>query len=304
MTGSVKRELISKKTRIEFREHMVGWTLREISYEFDAFDILCDLDHDPQLDGQRRTLVEQYYHTLDFTNWQDVQKLLKVYESILSNLDVKPEPWVTPTIYDENRQKRFAILLNHLKRDGFVYEEGCIVSKTTPIPLTHVQQMAFVLDSDHIHQHVKRMQDAIESDPDQAIGSAKEFVESIAKTILIERNALPNSTKLDVRDLVKTCLKELSLVPQGISNESKGAEDIKLLLNNLSTVVDRLDALRNHYGTGHGRASTHRGLTTRHAKLAVGAATTLGVFLFETHLEKPVTATNAPSLKLVEASAT
>lgn len=176
--------------------------------------------------------------------------------------------------------------------------------QSAPSPLVHVQQMSFVLDSDHIHQHVKRMQDAIESDPDQAIGSAKEFVESIAKTILIERNALPNSTKLDVRDLVKACMKELALVPDSIPNERRGADAIKLVLNNLRTVVDGLDELRNLYGTGHGRASTHRGLTTRHAKLAVGAAATLGVFLFETHLEKPVIATKAPSLNLVEASAT
>jgi hypothetical protein len=183
-------------------------------------------------------------------------------------------------------------------------QEAVTRLKNAPIPLTHVQQMAFVLDSEHIHQHIKRMQNAIESDPDQAIGSAKEFVESIAKTILIERNALPNSTKLDVRDLVKTCQKELSLVPQGIPSESKGADAVKLLLSNLGTVVDRLDELRGLYGTGHGKPSTYRGLTARHAKLAVGAATTLGVFLFETHLEKPVIATIAKPLKLAELLAT
>ncbi len=37
------------------------------------------------------------------------------------------------------------------------------------------------------------------------------------------------------------------------------------------------------YGTGHGQHGSSSGLTTRHAKLAVGAASTLAVFLFETH---------------------
>jgi hypothetical protein len=36
-------------------------------------------------------------------------------------------------------------------------------------------------------------------------------------------------------------------------------------------------------GTGHGQHGSASGLTARHARLAVGAASTLTVFLFETH---------------------
>jgi hypothetical protein len=59
-----KRELISKKTRIEFREHFVGSTLREISQEFDAADVPYDADYVSPEPGQRRSLVEQYYHAV------------------------------------------------------------------------------------------------------------------------------------------------------------------------------------------------------------------------------------------------
>ena len=43
--------------------------------------------------------------------------------------------------------------------------------------------------------------------------------------------------------------------------------------------------LRNAYGTGHGKSKSQSGylLEPRHARLAVGAAATLGVFLYETH---------------------
>ena len=41
-------------------------------------------------------------------------------------------------------------------------------------------------------------------------------------------------------------------------------------------------ALRGLFGTSHGQHGSTTGLTTRHAKLAVGAASTLAVF-FETH---------------------
>jgi hypothetical protein len=63
------------------------------------------------------------------------------------------------------------------------------------------------------------------------------------------------------------------------------------LLNNslapaLATVSQSLAELRNLYGTGHGKGGRTKGLSPRHAKLAVGAAATLAVFLFETHKER------------------
>src|SRR5947209_5042830 len=59
-------------------------------------------------------------------------------------------------------------------------------------------------------------------------------------------------------------------------------------LNNLATISQGLAELRNPFGTGHGKDAGSRGLNKRHARLAVGAATTLGVFLFETHQERPI----------------
>ncbi len=44
--------------------------------------------------------------------------------------------------------------------------------------------------------------------------------------------------------------------------------------------------LMGQYGTGHGQSSKAKGLTSRHAKLAVGSASTLAVFLSETHQAK------------------
>jgi hypothetical protein len=44
-THKMAGEIISKKTRYEFREFFVGWVLREIEMEFDAADIPC---HPPE----------------------------------------------------------------------------------------------------------------------------------------------------------------------------------------------------------------------------------------------------------------
>ena len=75
----------------------------------------------------------------------------------------------------------------------------------------------------------------------------------------------------------------MKLVPEGIPNAARGADVIKRLLSNLSTVGHGLAELRGLYGTGHGQHGATAGLAPRHAKLAVGAASTLAMFLFETH---------------------
>jgi hypothetical protein len=59
-------DLISMKTRQVFREYLVGSTLREITDEFDAAGVPCDLEYQAPISGQRRSLVEQYYHAV---NW-------------------------------------------------------------------------------------------------------------------------------------------------------------------------------------------------------------------------------------------
>lgn len=66
------------------------------------------------------------------------------------------------------------------------------------------------------------------------------------------------------------------------------------ILRSLTSVVQGISEVRNEYGIGHGKDSKFVGLQPRHAKLAVGAASTLAIYLLETHeLRKP-----KPSIKV------
>lgn len=141
-------------------------------------------------------------------------------------------------------------------------------------------------DPGYILQQIARMEAAVANDPALAIGTAKEFVETCCKTILGTRS-IAFSKSADLPELVKLTVKELELTPNDIPDKAKAAETIKRLLSNLATITQGIAELRNHYGTGHGKAAGAKGLSSRHAKLAVGAASTLAVFLAETHNEKP-----------------
>ena len=126
------------------------------------------------------------------------------------------------------------------------------------------------------------MKDSVESDPALAIGTAKELVETVCKTILEERGKTIEGSP-DIPSLTKALLKELKLVPDGIHEAAKGADLIKAVLRSLGTLGNDLGQLRGLYGTGHGKTAKTQGLKPRHARLAVGAAATLVTFLFETH---------------------
>jgi hypothetical protein len=127
------------------------------------------------------------------------------------------------------------------------------------------------------------MGDAVDrDDPELAIGTAKEFLETLCKTILAERG-VPVANDEDLPALVRATIKSLKIVPDGIAAHGPTEKAITILLNNLGSIGHRLAELRNLYGTGHGKTTHHVGLENRHAKLAVGAAATLAVFLFGSH---------------------
>jgi hypothetical protein len=139
-------------------------------------------------------------------------------------------------------------------------------------------------NASYLAEQIRRLEASIEKDPELAIGTAKELVETCCKTILEERGkSIPGTP--NVPTLTKATLRELKLVPEGIPEAARGADTIRRLLSTLGTIGQALAELRGLYGTGHGKHGKASGLETRHAKLAVGACSTLTTFLFETHKE-------------------
>ena len=145
------------------------------------------------------------------------------------------------------------------------------------------QELRGILNEDYIVKQITLMEISINNAPDVAIGIAKELIESICKTILAEKRILADSS-WDLPRLMKETAKELKLTPKDITDEAKASETIRKILGSLSTVVQGIGELRNHYGSGHGKDAKFKGLNARHAKLAVSASSTLAIFLLETHI--------------------
>lgn len=147
------------------------------------------------------------------------------------------------------------------------------------------KSIADVLDAGWMAQEILRLESSIEKDPALAIGTAKELIETCCKTILA-RQGVEVSRKDDIGDLTKKLAKELKLVPDGISETTRGADNIRQVLRNLTQIAHNLAELRGLYGTGHGRDGQYRGLQPRHARLAVASAVAFVEFVTETHLQR------------------
>lgn len=117
-------------------------------------------------------------------------------------------------------------------------------------------------------RHARRIRSGLESDPELAIGSAKELLETVMKAVLGD----PHS-KDDLPALMKRCRVELGL-------EGTGADSTKRLVGSLSQVVASVAELRNALGTGHGRAGSAEP-TAPMARLAVDSAVALSRFLLD-----------------------
>ena len=188
---------------------------------------------------------------------------------------------------------------DQLRQDGWeLYEEERIagrprfayrkISHTGASAVSRAMTVADALNAGWMAKEIERLESAIDSDPALAIGTAKELVETCCKTILNRRN-VPFTKSEDLGDLTKKLTKELRLVPEGITDEVKGADNIRLILRNLTQLTNNLAQLRGLYGTGHGRDGHHKGLQPRHARLAVASAVAFIDFVADTHRHRETT---------------
>lgn len=215
-------------------------------------------------------------------------------EKFLQFLAATVHPTVRP---DKDQARQLVETYNrHLRPDGWELAEVTQISGrpvyaprsrlTVPGAVRHVEKAIKAGDSNYLVTQITRMEAAIESDPELAIGTAKELVETACKTLLDAMGVEPKK-EWDLARLTKETGKLLKITPDTVRENTAGAESIRKVLGSLGNIVSGIAELRNSYGTGHGKASgTGGGLGPRHARFAVGAASTLAVFLFETYNDR------------------
>jgi len=262
-----------------------------------------DLDSMPSHDGRFHTASgDIWQHRVNNNDWDDdwvfgdsrFELMTGPGEVFLRFLSEMLHPVVRADVEEVGRLR--AAINELLRPDGVeLFEESRLsgrpvfaarrIAAHNSAVVVAVQTLTTALDADYVRRQTDRLLVALDEDAELAIGTAKEFVETVCKTILEEKAVVPDPA-WDFPKLVRHTMRELKLVPDQVAHTTRGAEMIRVLLMNLAAISNAMAEVRNLYGTGHGKAARTTGLQTRHARLAIGAASTLAVFLFETHQEQ------------------
>ena len=190
-------------------------------------------------------------------------------------------------------EKLLKIFNDNLQTDGFEIFEMMTISgrpvyssKVKFIGKSSIEkkgsEIKNIFNAEYVSQQINLMESSIETQPYVAIGVAKELIETACKSIFVAKQQ-EYDKNWDLTRLMKETTKLLKLTPDDIPDETKASKSIKQILGSLSSVVQGIAEVRNEYGIGHGKDSKFKGLQPRHAKLAVGASSTLAIYLLETY---------------------
>ncbi len=217
--------------------------------------------------GERRAQFRRYVAGVDQNDPQQLDRLGDALGALIEEVAASKEEF----------------LIKAAERDGFFFADGVFrpaVTAPSSFAVTRVEDLAFIDDRG------SRLHLLANDSPKDAIGGAKELVESVCRTVLRLIGEPGPQKTADLVDITKSTLKALELVSAGIDDAKKGAALARKCLQQLSAVVATLGELRNLYGSGHGRDGKWKGLLPRHARLAVGAAVTFAGFVAETYVER------------------
>lgn len=290
----------TRRTIFDFVQAEGMWWAGRLS-ELDFLYRIFDIDNMESYDNRFNNAAgDIWQHRINNpSDWEDNWifsdkrfDLLHCDDSILLNfLCEMTHPLVRP---DSSEVNRLVQIYNEvLTEDGFeIIEKSRIAGKPLFVGRIKItgkdaivkrgHDIKQIMNAEYVTQQISLMESSIESAPHVAIGVAKELIETCCKSIFDEREETYDKN-WDLPRLMKETTKLLKLTPEDIPNETKAANSIKQILGSLSSVVQGISEIRNEYGSGHGKDGKFRGLQPRHAKLAVGAASTLAIYLLETH---------------------
>lgn len=227
------------------------WT--KLAYEIDAVE---------EIEGHNRLLRSLSWGDPDYT--QNIIDVLKKIGRVSGKLEkvaefINLEGWLLGKRQD-------------LYKELYTDEEPTHLLEENPLDTEEFD----------LSKQIRRIYSSLEEDPELAIGTTKEMVETVLKTIL-QKEVDEDLDNLDLPELIKAVHKNIKLIPDDVEDANKAHHTVKRTLSNLGQIVIGIAELRNSYGTGHGKVKNESGLKPYHARLAVNAGVTLAQFLIEVY---------------------
>lgn len=216
---------------------------------------------------------------IQFTNDADDGQVLKLFSDLIDYYETSYRQYKTEThdkdfFGEEGTYKNIYIRCKNILSK---YSQNSQAIKV------QAEQLKSSFSTDYMTNQINLMINSLESNPTEAIGKSKELIESCCRTILNECSVDINKD-WTFQQLVNKTFEALHLLPKYIDKESLIGESFRQIYGSLKGLINPIAAIRNAYGTGHGKDIHFQALDSRLAKLLVGISCTVTEFLWNTHL--------------------
>lgn len=136
--------------------------------------------------------------------------------------------------------------------------------------------------SEYMSLQIELMVSMQSTNPTNAIGHAKEFIESCCKAILDELGIEWSKNDV-VPQLTNKVMGTLNLLPANIQETDQRGGCYKGGFSKFKMIPTKLEEIRNPFGSGHGKNASFQGLEECYVKLAVGSSITFSDFIWKTY---------------------
>lgn len=223
---------------------------------------------------------------LDFQDWGDTENNARL-------LNLLSEVYITHKhLLEYKAEDNFGIIFEFKRlvsalSDMGIKWDGKRLSAFGSTSFLEIREIREIkdLNIENIQIEVSRAKENVEKDPDDAITAAEGIVVATCKKILSDLNIEYGKTD-SPQKMLSSVMAAIELLPDNISEKTRGAEAIKKMLRSMITTVQSMAELRNLYGDSHGKSPGFKGLHPRHARLMLSASESISVFLIETAIHR------------------
>ena len=178
----------------------------------------------------RRTRTQEYLNSVDWTDAGEVSRAIRAFERLL--VDVRPDG-----VYGASNA--WDAFVRAMERDGYEVTDAGHINATAGAPWLPGDELGKLRDPVAIADQLTRIRTGLDADPALAIGSAKELIESTAKTVLAEAGETWNEPNDDLPALVTKAQKALKLHPALADTRGPdGTEAVKRILGATITIAN------------------------------------------------------------------
>lgn len=238
-----------------------------------------------------------FQHTVNNNDWEIDWAFTDSRFNLINCEDQKYLTFLCDTIHPSVRadkdetQKILGIYNKNLKADKYeIYPNGEISGYDTfSFRIIDSQKLSLdkekkelkkYLDYNYANEKMVLMESAIESNTGLAIGTAKELLETVAKSIL-KSKGIQIESNWDLPKLIKETNEAIDIIDRNIGEHKDAEKSLKKVIGGLSASIQGLTELRNNYGSGHGKEASFIGLEKRQARLLVGIVSDVVIFYLD-----------------------